>query len=94
MLERMALASAWLAVWMRWWRCVRALFGRKAIVQGSSSRVAHCKWPLLEQVDDPGVYITTILHDGAAALDGRLRVGDKVRIISLQVVFLGVSISG
>lgn len=38
--------------------------------------------------DDPGIFVTTVRVDGAAAKDGRLAPGDKILQVSLMAASL------
>lgn len=42
---------------------------------------------------DVGIYVTKIIEGGAADLDGRLRVGDKLLAVRFFITFLFVSFS-
>lgn len=47
---------------------------------------AHCTWPLHSlqhtPLNAPGIYIRTLIPDGPAASDGRLRIGDRILAVN------------
>jgi hypothetical protein len=51
---------------------------RVFVVQSLPLRCSATAMPDSAQENDPSIYVTTVIEGGAAELDGRLRVGDKV----------------